>query len=265
MDGAEIGRNYEALRLAGDAKATLSALLTELEQVDFSGRSSERKRVAVAVAEARAATDRHLTEIGTGEPGALRPEYMLRVLDAMLGPEDIVVTDASFATNWVSAYITARADGARILEPRGLAGLGWGFPMAIGAKLARPSAKVVAIVGDGGFGHCWSELEAARRLGIDVIVIVLNNGILGYQVIGEKMSFGLHTDAAVFFPVDHAAIARACDCFGEQVAVAADLKPALERALAAGRPALIDLMTDPAAYPPVTLFDRIAEPQAVPA
>lgn len=262
MDSAEIGRNYEALRLAGDAKATLAALLTELERFDFRGRAKERGRIAAAVADARAARDKHLDEVGTGHEGAVRPEYMLRVLDAMLRPEDVVVTDASFSTNWVSAFISARANGTRILEPRGLAGLGWGFPMAMGAKLARPSANVFAIVGDGGFGHCWSELEAARRLGINVIVIVLNNGILGYQVIGETMSFGMHSDAAAFCPVDHAAIARACDCFGERVASAADLKQALERAIAAGRPALIDLMTDPAAYPPVGIFDRIAQAEA---
>ena len=97
-----------------------------------------------------------------------------------------MVADASYATNWVSTFLTARKGGARFLEPRGLAGLGWGLPLAMGAKVARPDARVFAIVGDGGFAHCWSELEAARRLKLDVVTIVLNNQILGYQLHGEE-------------------------------------------------------------------------------
>ena len=56
----------------------------------------------------------------------------------------------------------------------------------MGAKLARPAANVFAVVGDGGFAHCWSELEAARRNDIKVVTIVLNNQILGYQLHGEE-------------------------------------------------------------------------------
>jgi acetolactate synthase-1/2/3 large subunit len=265
MDSGEIGRNYEAIRLAGDAKATLAALLSELERFEFSGRAAERERIAGAVAAAKTAREAYFEEVGPGEQGALRPEHMLRVLDSMLRPEDVVVADASYSTNWVSTFISARATGARILEPRGLAGLGWGFPMALGAKLARPSANVFAIVGDGGFAHCWSELETARRLGVNVITIVLNNQILGFQLHGEELGHGTHSDAAELGPVDHAAIARACDCHGERVASPTEIRPALERAIASGRPALIDLMTDPDAHPPLNMFERAAKAKVAPA
>jgi len=257
MDSGEIGRNYEAFRLPGDAKATLAALLTELECFDFSARLVERARIATDVAAAHAARKAYLREVGPGRQGAVRPEHMLQLLDSMLQREDIVVADASLATNWVTAFISARANGTRILEPRGLAGLGWGFPLALGAKLARPSANVFAIVGDGGFAHCWSELETARRLGVNFVTIVLNNQILGYQLHGEELGFKAHSDAAELGPVDHAAIARACDCHGERVASPAEVKPALERAIAAGRPALIDMLTDPDALPPLSLFERL--------
>jgi acetolactate synthase-1/2/3 large subunit len=261
MDGGEIGRNYEALRLAGDAKATLAALLVELEGDDFKGRAETRARIAAATEAARNAKEAHLDVVGPGRQGALRPEHMLRILDSMLQPGDVVTTDASFSTNWVSAFISARGDGARILEPRGLAGLGWGMPLAMGAKLARPSANVFAIVGDGGFAHCWSELETARRLDINVVTIVLNNGILGYQFLGEELGFGDHSPAAEFAPVDHAAIARACGCHGEQVSSPSEVKPALERAIASGRPALIDLMVDPLSHPPLSFMDKYTEAQ----
>jgi acetolactate synthase-1/2/3 large subunit len=254
VDGAEIGRNYEALRLVGDAKATLRALIDELTRSGLTERPLQRDRVAAATRAGRARTEAKLQELGAGRPGGIRPEFMMGVLNDRLRPGDIVVADASYATNWVSTYLSGRANGARFLEPRGLAGLGWGFPLALGAKLAAPTSRVFAIVGDGGFAHCWSELETARRLHIDVITIVLNNQILGYQRHGEEFVFKTHSDAADLGPVDHAAIAVACDCHGERVESPAECGPALERALNAGRPALIDLMIDDKAHPPLNLF-----------
>lgn len=254
IDSFEIGRNYEALRLAGDAKATLSALLDELSEKDFPQRAANFERIATATAAARAKARAFIDEIGPGRKGAVRPEYLMRVLDPLLQPEDIVCADASYSTNWVSTFLSAKMTGARFLEPRGLAGLGWGMPMAMGAKLARPNANVFALVGDGGFAHCWSELEAARRLDIKVVTIVLNNQILGYQKHGEDWFMNHHSDASVFCPVDHAAIARACDCFGERVESPEEFAPALERALKDPRPAVIDVMTDEDARPPLNQY-----------
>lgn len=254
IDSFEIGRNYEATRLAGDARATLAALLEELSEKDFPNRAADFKRIGQATAEARVKSDAIVKEIGPGRQGAVRPEHLMRVLDSILQPQDIVCADASYATNWVSSFLTARMNGARFLEPRGLAGLGWGMPMAMGAKLARPDANVFALVGDGGFAHCWSELEAARRLNIKVVTIVLNNQILGYQKHGEDWFLNHHSDANVFGPVDHAAIARACDCFGERVASPEEFAPALERALKDHRPAVIDVITDDQARPPLNQY-----------
>jgi acetolactate synthase-1/2/3 large subunit len=254
VDGAEIGRNYESLRLQGDAKATLRALIDELRRAGFSAPSEARERTSHATHAARTAAAALWKGLGTGREGAIHPQHMLAELDALLRPQDIVVADASYATNWVSTFLTARKGGARFLEPRGLAGLGWGLPLAMGAKVARPDARVFAIVGGGGFAHCWSELEAARRLKLDVVTIVLNNQILGYQLHGEEFVYKTHSDAAELGPVDHAAIARACDCHGERVSSPAQVGAALERALAAGRPAVLDLITDVAARPPLNLF-----------
>jgi acetolactate synthase-1/2/3 large subunit len=178
----------------------------------------------------------------------------MRTLDGILRPQDIVCADASYSTNWASTFLSAKTDGARFLTPRGLAGLGWGLPMAMGAKLARPEANVFALVGDGGFAHCWSELEAARRLNIKVVTIVLNNQILGYQRHGEDFFFGNHSNAADLGPVDHAAIARACDCFGERVTSPAEFGPALDRAIKDNRPAVLDVITDDTARAPLTFY-----------
>lgn len=254
IDSVEIGRNYEAMRLAGDARTTLAALLEELSLIDFPQRAASLERIGRATAEARARAGAIVDQIGSGSRGAVRPEHLMRVLDPLLRPQDIVCSDASYATNWVSTFLTAKMNGARFLEPRGLAGLGWGMPMAMGAKLARPDANVYALVGDGGFAHCWSELETARRMNIKVVTIVLNNQILGYQKHGEDWFLNHHSDANVFGPVNHAAIAHACDCFGERVVAPEEFAPALERAIADPRPAVIDVIIDAEARPPLNQY-----------
>lgn len=256
VDGLEIGRNYESLRLLGDAKLTLEMLLAALLRLGVADRAARRDYVSKATALARGSCQSYLDSVGHGARGAIRPEHLLTMLDRAVTTEDIVCADASFATNWVSAFITSKGVGSRFLMPRGLAGLGWGFPMAVGAQLARPNAKVFAIVGDGGFAHCWSELETARRMAVNVIVIVLNNQVLGLQRLGEEWIFGTHSDAADLGPVDHAAIARACGCFGERVEAPEDFEGALARALSARCPAVLDVIVDATARPPVTMFDK---------
>jgi acetolactate synthase-1/2/3 large subunit len=255
IDPQEIGRNYQALRLAGDARATLSALLAALDGADASHRSSTREAIARETEAARAAQAAHVEALGPGRKGAIRPEFLMRVIDERLAANDIVVADASYSTNWVATYLRAKAVGARFLLPRGLAGLGWGLPLAIGAKLARPDANVVAIVGDGGFGHCWSELEAARRMGVNITTIVLNNAILGFQCHGENAFSGGHSHAVELDPVDHAAIAAACGCHAARIDEPSAFAAAFDRCLEADRPALLDVIIDPLAHPPLTLLD----------
>ncbi len=179
----------------------------------------------------------------------------MRDLDAVLTDDAIVVSDASYAPVWCANYLVARRAGMRFLAGRGLAGLGWGFPAALGAKLAVPHQNVFCVTGDGGFAHVWAELESAKRLGIAVTVIVLNNQILGYQQHAEDVQYGAHTDACALSAVDHAAIARACGCFGERIEQPEDFAPALQRAIAADVTTVLDVIIDPLAYPPLTMYE----------
>jgi len=256
IDSAEVGRNYEALRLVGDAKLTLAALTQELLAGDLAKRGAWRPIVESRIANGRA---RHEAEAGPllcSAAKPMRPERLMGDLARLLGPKDIVVSDASYASIWTTNYLAATKPGMRFLAPRGLAGLGWGFPMALGAKLAAPERRVFCIVGDGGFAHVWSELETARRHGIEVVVTVLNNQTLGYQRHAEDVLFGAHTSAVDFAPVDHAAIARACGVQGIRVTEAADYGDALGLALETRGTTVIDAFIDPDAHPPITLFEN---------
>lgn len=255
IDSQEVGRNYESLRLVGDAKLTLEALADAMECLDLAKRRGARSELEQKIAAGKQAFQDEARTMLNSDAVPIRPERLMRELSAVMTPDTLVVTDASYSSIWAMNYLTAQREGQRFLTCRGLAGLGWGFPAAIGAKVAHPAREVVCIAGDGGFGHMWSELETAIRMKTKVILIILNNQILGYQWHAEDVMYGSHTDACQFAPVDHAAIARACGCEGVRVEHPADFKPALERALRAEKTTLIDVMIDPKAYPPITLYE----------
>jgi acetolactate synthase I/II/III large subunit len=253
-DPMEVGRNYESMRLVGDAKLTLAALTAEMQRRDLSARAAARPEIEREIAEAVAGWRRTTERITTEDAPLCRPERIMAELDRLIGPEDIVVADASYSSIWVANYLTARRAGQRFLTPRGIAGLGWGLPMAIGAQIAAPEARVVCLCGDGGFGHSWAELETLRRMELPITLLVLNNGILGYQKHAEEVKFGEHTKAVFFAETDHAMIARACGVEGVRVEGGGAIRPALEAALAARRPVLLDLITDPDAKPPISFY-----------
>jgi acetolactate synthase-1/2/3 large subunit len=256
VDSEEIGRNYESsVRLKGDAKLTLAALAEFLKAKDNPAFKAARPALAARIAEAREAHAADMAQLVDMEATPIRPERIMAEIDGQLTPETVVVADASYSSIWIANGLTARTAGQRFLTPRGLAGLGWGLPFALGAKVARPNAPVICVTGDGGFGHVWSELETARRMGLSVVVVVLNNQILGYQKHAELSLFGDHTDVCHFAAVDHAAIARACGCQGTRVEAPEDFGPALRTALAGDGVTVIDVITDERAHPPITVFE----------
>jgi acetolactate synthase-1/2/3 large subunit len=253
-DPMEVGRNYEAHRLVGDAKLTLAALRDALLSRDLSARKAARPALEAEIA--AAVQDWHgiVANVRSRDGGPVRPERVMAELDRRMSAEDIAVADASYSSIWIVGGLTSRKAGQRFLTPRGIAGLGWGLPMAIGAQFGAPSRRVFCLCGDGGFAHSWAELETLRRLNLPITVMVLNNGILGYQKHAEDVVFGEHTDAVDFAAVDHAAIARACGVHGVRIERGQDVGPALDAAFASGKPALLDIVTDPDAKPPISFY-----------
>jgi acetolactate synthase I/II/III large subunit len=261
IDSAEVGRNYEALRLVGDARLTLEALTTKIKDIDPSRSAKPNAAVTETIANAVGKWRKTISRISTENKRPIRPERLMADIDRLVTPDTIVVADASYSSIWIANYLTCKAVGQRFLTPRGLAGLGWGLPLAIGAQFARPSSPVLCVSGDGGFAHCWAELETVVRHKLPIVTIVLNNQILGYQKHGETVVFDAYTDAVDFVAVDHAAIARACGCDALRVEDPAEFAPKLEEALKARKPFLFDVVIDDAAHPPITMFgDRFGSP-----
>ena len=254
IDGLEVGRNYESRRLVGDARLGIEALTTALAGQDLSRRAAARPALESEIAARKAAGAERAKVFTASDETPMRPERLMAELDALIDGDTIVCADASYSSLWVLNFLTARK-GQRFVTPRGIAGLGWGLPLALGAKVAAPAKKVVAVVGDGGFAHCWQELETARRMGLSVTVIVLNNGILGFQKHAELVKFGAHTGAIGFTDIDHSAIARAAGVNGVQVATPEAFRDAVAAALSAAQTTVIDVITKADAWPPITVFD----------
>ncbi len=259
IDPQEIGRNYQALRLVGDARETLTELIDALRHRDLFFRQSQREGVAERIAECWSRFRADCSRVVHATGLSIRPERLMAELQTLLTPETTVVADASYASMWVTGQLRSLAPGMRFLTPRGLAGLGWGLPLALGAKAAYPDEPVVVVVGDGGFGHSWAELETMVRLDLPVTILLLNNGVLGFQKDAETAKFGRYTTACHLAPVDHVGIAHACGCPAVRVDVPSQLAEQLSRGLAGHRPLLIEVMTDPEAHPPLSLFASMDE------
>ena len=257
VDGQEVGRNYEALRLVGDARLTLDG------PAPGAGRPRPRRtpRSAAAgierrIADGLARRQKPTSSAGGHGPGRRSgPSASCSDLDSLLTPGDHRRLRCQLLVDLDGNFLVSRKAGMRFLTPRGLAGLGWGLPFALGAKAARPDATGLLPRRRRRLRPCLVRARNGAPHGAHVIVIVLNNQILGYQKHAEKVTFDGYTDVCDFTSVDHATIARACGCDGVRVEDPADFKPALESAMRASTTTVIDVITDEHAYPPITSFD----------
>ncbi len=259
VNPAEIGRTYEALRLVGDAKETIDALRGALAGRDLSRRQEARPALAARIRACWENFDGDRSTVSRSNASPIRPERIMRELQSQLTADTTVVADASYSSMWVAGQLRSLKAGMRFVTPRGLAGLGWGLPLALGAKLAEPEKPVVVLVGDGGFAHSWAELETMVRSNIPVLIIVLNNGILGFQRDAETVKFGRFTSACHFVDVDHARIAEACGCRAVRVNDPQALAGHIRAGISGTQPLLIEVMTDPDGHPPLSLFAAMDE------
>ena len=175
----------------------------------------------------------------------MRPERILADARAVLPRDVIITTDVGWNKNGVGQQFDIFTPGS-ILTPGGFATMGFGAPAAIGAKLACPDRVVVSLVGDGGFGQNPAMLATAVESSVPVIWVIMNNCAFG-TIAGLQLAHYGTTTGTLFmkdgapFQADFAAIARAYGADGVRVTSAEGFKPALEAAMAANRPFVIDV------------------------
>jgi acetolactate synthase-1/2/3 large subunit len=169
----------------------------------------------------------------------IAPQRVIGELEPLLANEDVLVADASLASGWAGVYLEQREQGRRMLFPRGLAGLGYAVPAAIGASIARPNARVVALAGDGALSYAVGELATIVQHDLPVTIVVLNNASLGWIRWYRRIAFGRGHESEDLSRVDFAAVARAYGLNAARVERPDDLA----EALALDPPALVDVAT----------------------
>ena len=241
IEAAELGRNYpNAVSLHGDAKTTLRRIIEASEPV--SGREEWVARTQQLSTEWR----REKEPLLSSDAVPIRPERLCREVQAFLPADGILVSDTGHAGMWTGAMIELQPGQAYL---RAAGSLGWGFPAALGAKCAQPDRTVVCFTGDGGMYYHLAELETAARFGINAVIVVNNNRSLNQEtVIYERAYNGQQTSDALkmwqFEPVNFAKVAEAMGCAGFRVERPGEIDAALRAAAAAGRPAVVDVVTD---------------------
>ena len=241
IDPAELGRAFPlAAALLGDARAGLAALLDAMPEdgPPEPDRSGWRARLAGLNAAWRAARDAERAS----DQVPIAPQRVLADIEAALGPDDVLICDASLASGWGGVYLEQRRPGRRVLCPRGQAGLGYALPAAIGVATAT-GQRTVVLTGDGALGYAAGELATVAELGLPVTVVVLNNRSLGWIRWYRRITFGRGWQDDDFADVAFGDIARGFGLHGARVSEPGQLAGALHDALA-GPPALLDVVTD---------------------
>ncbi|MDR5763399.1 thiamine pyrophosphate-dependent enzyme [Caballeronia sp. LZ035] len=235
---AELNASYQAdLAIPADANAFVEAWAAASDAVPPD---------SAWVREAR--TDR-LAFIETGScPGPLDLRAVYALLDETLSDDALITSGAGAYATWPQRYLRHRRPGTQLGPKSGA--MGYGLSAAIGAALLEPQRQVVAIAGDGCFMMHAEELETAVRLGIDLLVLVVNNCAYGAIESAQQRQFGRATGTALG-AIDFAAFARSLGAQGEAVDTTDAFAPALRRALTSGGVRLIELRVPSTVTKPV--------------
>lgn len=171
-------------------------------------------------------------------------------------PEDAIITNgAGNYSGWVHRFFRFRRYGTQLAPTAG--SMGYGLPAAIAAKLRHPDRAVVAFAGDGCFQLTSQEFATAVQYGAAVIVVIVNNGIHGTIRMHQERDYPGRVIATDLVNPDFAALARAHGGHGETVTATDEFAPAFERAIAAGKPAIIEVKFDPEAITSTTTLSAI--------
>ncbi len=228
---------------AGQVLRQMLALLPEFERwaVDPAWPAQAHGSLARMRAETAAA-------VGIAERPKDRPMHSIQLVQALadcLPRAAIKVVDGGYSAAFGIQFLDANVhQGVMWVGSTGHLGVGLGF--AIGAKLARPDAPVVAFMGDGAFGLCGMEFDTAVRHHLPIVVVIANDAGWGETRDGQRRRWGEERIVGTQLgPTRYHELAQALGGYGEQVARVEDIAPAVQRALASGRPAIVNVLTDP--------------------
>jgi thiamine pyrophosphate-dependent acetolactate synthase large subunit-like protein len=174
----------------------------------------------------------------------LHPMRLYAELATVLDRDAIVIGDGGDFVSYAGRVVDSYQPGCW-LDPGPFGCLGTGPGYALAAKLARPDRQVVLLLGDGAFGFSGMEYDTLARHGVDVVGVMGNNGIWALEKHPMEFLYGYSVAADLRPATRYELVVEALGGYGELVERPDDVRPALERAFASGRPALVNVLTDP--------------------
>ncbi|HEX2231798.1 MAG TPA: thiamine pyrophosphate-dependent enzyme, partial [Thermoleophilaceae bacterium] len=225
-----VAATLDALRSAGGPGPDRSAWLAELRAVENEKRAAEQEEL-------------------TDDRAPLHPMRVYGELADVLERDAVVVGDGGDFVSYAGRVIDTYEPGCW-MDPGPYGCLGSGPGYALAAKLARPDRQVVLLLGDGAFGFSGLEFDTLVRHDVPVVGVMGNNGIWGLEKHPMEFLYGYSVAAELQPACRYDEVVRALGGHGELVERPDELRPALERAFESGRPALVNVLTDPSiAYP----------------
>jgi acetolactate synthase I/II/III large subunit len=248
-----LGRNYPLVAAVnGDAKVALTRLLAAADR----GTAARRKLWIEETRKVCAEWRQNFHSLLASDAAPIRPERLCAELTRHVPDNAIVVVDTGHAGMWMGGMYDLTGPHQSYLRSAGH--LGWAFPAGLGAKCACPDRPVVTFTGDAGFWYHLGEVETAVRWRINAVTVVNNNGSGNQSKRGfDRVYGGTQTEGGralwTFNKTNFARIAEDMGALGIRVENADAFPAALAQALAADRPAVIDVVTDIDALAPLAV------------
>ncbi len=244
--GNELGSVYSPDLPINATAASFADLLTRLPAPASKPWAEHRKML-------RAAYEAYVKPVPT--PGLVKLEEVVKTVSDMLPEDGIVTNGAGNYAAFVHRYTQYKGYRSCLAPTSG--SMGYGLPAAIAAKLADPTRTVINFAGDGCFMMTSQELATAVQYGLNVVTVVVNNGMYGTIRAHQERQYPERVSGTTLVNPDFAAFARAFGAHGETVERTEDFKPALQRALDANKPAVIEVKTEQEALTPRQTLSEI--------
>jgi acetolactate synthase I/II/III large subunit len=242
----ELGRVYQADLPINSGVAEFAAAARAMDPVESSAWASQTQQ----------AHAEYLQWIeGGASPGAVDMIQIMRFLRGRLPAHAIITNGAGNYTVWAHRYYQFRRHGTQLAPTSGA--MGYGAPAGVAAKLVHPDRIVVSFNGDGCFLMNGQELATALQYGAAMVFIVVNNGMYGTIRMHQERHYPSRVIGTELANPDFAALARSYGAHGERVERTEEFAPAFERALGAGKAALIEIRLDPEAITPPQSLSEI--------
>jgi acetolactate synthase-1/2/3 large subunit len=243
IDPMTLGANYPvSAGMIGDARLCLEALLAELQERSVDRPAADaRERLGVLKQSKRDA----FLALAASEERPIRPEVVVSALQQCLPQNAIIVADPGTPCPYFSGHFRFNQPGRRFITNRAHGALGFALPASVGAQIGDPSAKVVAVMGDGSFGFAVGELETVVRHGLPITFVVFSNASYGWIKASQKSGYGGRYYSVDFNRTDHARIANAYGLKTWSVSEPSEVGRAIREAVLHDGPTLVDVIAQP--------------------